>query len=244
VGDLERKLQVAEAVIRKFLPHIDLEDAAAMDDALCNASPLGTVNLHVPRSLGNDESRADFAPTEAAAVEEMPESARFIPLVEGIGQLDLTDKDEYDFHGLSSGAAFLSRITRHFPELLRYDARMPFLPQANRPFIALPLGLPAYSANSWWEANYDYMKLPPRDLALTLCEYSFNRASCILKVVHTPSFYAMFHKLYSKSTKDFTEEERRFAGMLFSVVALGSMYDVDENDSTNPDHYAVAMDRG
>jgi hypothetical protein len=54
----------------------------------------------------------------------------------------------------------------------------------------------------------------------------------------------MFDRLYEERPQRYTPEERRFVGLLFSVMALGSMYDVDENDPTNPDHYAVAMERG
>ncbi len=49
---------------------------------------------------------------------------------------------------------------------------------------------------------------------------------------------------HEEQPQRYTHEERRFVGLLFSVIALGSMYDVDEKDPTNPDHYAVAMDRG
>jgi hypothetical protein len=54
----------------------------------------------------------------------------------------------------------------------------------------------------------------------------------------------MFEKLYEERPQRETQEKRRFVGLLFSVMALGSMYDVDEHDPTNPDHYAIAMERG
>ncbi|KAH8752749.1 hypothetical protein F5883DRAFT_380964, partial [Diaporthe sp. PMI_573] len=107
--------------------------------------------------------------------------ARFIPLIEKIGQLDLNDDGEWDFHGVSSGAVYFSRIIEHFPELLGYDFRTPFLPQAPQPSLALPLGTPGPSTNPGWRAYPSYYELPPRDLACTLCEYSFNCASCVLR---------------------------------------------------------------
>lgn len=185
------------------------------------------------------------ATTDATSPEGVPMwPSRFISLVSSVGLLDQTDTGEYDFHGDSSGAAFLSRIIQQFPELFRYDSRMPFLPQPQRPFLAKPLELPVYSANPWWQANYDFSRLPPRELAYDLCEYSFSRASCILRAVHAPSFWKMFDKLFEERPQKYTPEQRRFVGLLFSVMALGSMYDVDEHDPTNPNHYAVAMERG
>ncbi|KAH8884166.1 hypothetical protein GQ53DRAFT_662415 [Thozetella sp. PMI_491] len=239
---LEKRLHRAESLLRQFMPHLDLE--ASDSASLPTQQPLAT------SVDGQDEADGSGAPTReaTAAADNATEGPRYIPLVDRIAQLSLTDTGEYVFHGLSSGAAFLGRITQQFPTLFAYDPRMPFLPQPHRPFLASPLeplgGLPVYSANPWWQANYDYWGLPPRELAHALCEYSFSRASCILKVVHAPTFWKTFNGLYQERPQRYTYEERRFVGLLFSIISLGSMYDVDENDPTNPDHYAVAMDRG
>lgn len=167
-----------------------------------------------------------------------------MPLVENVGQLDLTATGEYDFHGMSSGAAFLSRITQHFPGLIRYDSRTPFLPQPSRPYLAKSYDIPGNSTIPWSHVSDGFSPVPPKPFAHDLCEFSFSRATCILRVVHAPSFWRMFDKLYEQRPQRYTPEERRFVGLLFSVMALGSMYDVDENDPTNPDHYAEAMERG
>jgi hypothetical protein len=242
---LEKRLHAAESLLRRILPHIDLEEPGAGSSPLPPQKSPPAPHAYVRRDAQG--SAALWASTIATATtSSRPTGSDLVPpsLGERTGQLDLTETGEYDFHGMSSGAAFLSRITQHFPGLVRYDSRMPFLPQPQRPFLAKPLELPAYSANPWWQENYDFSRLPPRQLAHDLCEYSFSRASCILRVVHTPSFWKMFKKLYEERPQRYTTEERRFVGLLFSVMALGSMYDVDENDPTNPDHYTVATERG
>lgn len=135
-------------------------------------------------------------------------------------------------------------MTKKFPELLAYDSRIPFLPQGPRPAVALPLGSLGDWSNFGLRANPAFYELPPRQLARTLCEYSFNCATCILRTVHVPSFYRMFDSIYDIPSQIYSSEQRRFLGLLYAVLALGSMYDVDENDPSNPDHYAVAMDQG
>ncbi|KAI1768515.1 fungal-specific transcription factor domain-containing protein [Hypoxylon sp. FL1150] len=245
VNTLETRLRVAESLLRKFLPHVDLDNIKATTPP--SQSSQTEPRIAIPDGTEDPAaSQAGITTTAAAATTSEPagDGARFIPIAESAGQLDLTDTGEYDFHGVSSGAAFLRRITQHFPGLFRYDSRMPFLPPPHGTFHAKPLELPVYSANPWWLASYDFSKLPPRQLALDLCKYSFSRASCILRVVHAPSFWKTLEKLYDDPPQAYTPEERRFVGLLFSVMALGSMYDVDENDPTNPDHYAVAMERG
>ncbi|ELQ32853.1 hypothetical protein OOU_Y34scaffold01021g4 [Pyricularia oryzae Y34] len=220
--ELEKRLLAAESIIRRYLPQVDLAN-------LGSASPL----------TGPEQSR-----DQSASADDAADGPRFIPMVGSADQLDFTDSGEYQFHGISSGAAFLSRIYQHLPGLLRQDFQMPFLPRPSRPFDARPLELPVYSTNSWRQANHDYSQLPPRDLARSLCECALNWGSCLLRVVHAPTFWVMLDTLYKEPTQLDASQQRRSIGLLFAVMALGSMYDVDENDPNNPDHYAVAIERG
>lgn len=217
---LEQKLQRAESLLRMLMPAADLDSI-----------------LREERTTAGENSRI--------AVDSRPETEgeQFMTLVEGIRQVGLDDNGEWDFRGLSSDAAYLSRIIKDLPELLSYDPRTPFLPQAPRPYIALPLGFPACDTPGL-RADPCYYELPSRELAHTLCEYSFNCATCLLRTIHIPSFYRMFDSLYNLPLQPQSCEQRRFRGLLYAVLALGSMYDVDENDPSNPNHYAEAMDRG
>ncbi|KAI9150376.1 Activator of stress protein [Paramyrothecium foliicola] len=222
--DLEARLHLAESIIRKFLPHIDLQALEAV-----TSSPQLTSTCETAREEG-------FGPDRQATPGPAAESAKYIPVVQDQHHLRLTDSGEFDFHGLSSDAAFLNRITQHLPGLLRYDSRIPGLPSST--------SSPSLPPISMGQSNYDYSKLPRRELARILCEYSFNHATCLLRIVHVPSFYKRFDSVYDAKKKRFTQDEEQFLGLLYSVLALGSMYDVDENDPSNPDHYNEAMRRG
>jgi hypothetical protein len=227
---LEARLRAATAIIQRFLPQLDLDCL----DATAPSPNLGQTESPATR---NDElaASAQASPSEPPAAD----TDRWIPMVEGQDQLRFTDNGDVDFHGLSSGAAFLSHFTQHFPELLRHDSRIPFLPQATR--LNLPSGLPMTVAAS---SSYNYTKLPPRHLARMLCEYSFKHASSLLRIVHVPSFYKRFDALYDGQSVGSAQDRDRYMGLLYSILALGSMYDVDENDPSNPDHYDEAISRG
>ena len=230
---LRARLHVAESLIREFLPHVDLQRLESVA-----ISSQQTVTSGTPR----DDASASGQET---ITEPSSESTKYIPLVENSEQqLRLTGNGEFDFQGHSSGAAFLSRITQHFPGLLRYDSRIPFLPEVSASSLPSPAGLPSLGPFVTGQSNYDFSKLPPRELARMLCEYSFNHASCLLRIVHVPSFYQRFDEVYDKQPRTYTQDEIRYLGLLYSVLALGSMYDVDENDPSNPDHYNEAMNRG
>jgi hypothetical protein len=226
---LENKLQRARSLLRELMPSSDPR-FALLDSALA-PGPL--------QALEAEESRGRSHLIPGPVTED----ESFIPLVEGIGQLDLGDDGKWDYHGLSSGAAYFGRIMKDFPELLSYDPRTPFLPQAPRPYMALPLGSIG-NFHPGLAAPQCYYELPPRNLARALCEYSFSCATCVLRIVHIPSFYQKFDQIYDVSSQGYDAGQQRFQGLLYAVLALGSMYDVDEKDPTNPNHYAVAMDRG
>ncbi|KAH8196768.1 hypothetical protein TruAng_009060 [Truncatella angustata] len=231
---LEKKLHATQSFLRRILQRVDLGDTNAVA-----SSPQASRSQ--PTLLPTQRRRA--SPTTVYR-ESSDEAARFITLIDNANHLNFTNTGEYDFHGLSSGAAFLSRITQHLRGLLRYDSRLPFLPQPHPSSPYKTPELPTESANPSWQIENDFAKLPQRQLARDLCNYAFSRASCILRVIHAPSFWALFDKLYQERSQKFGLEERRFVGLLFAVMALGSMYDVDENDPTNPDHYIVATQRG
>ena len=241
VDELKERLQVAETLLRRFLPDVDLSSLAA-------TTP-GSQEGRSPAQPGTapDSGASSVAVATPAASDASQENrGRFIPLLEHANQLDRTDTGEYNFHGMSSGAAFLNRITQYLPGLPRYDSRMPFLPQPPRPLSFDQTERPAHMRSPWSPlvSQGGISRLPLRQLAHDLCEYAFSRASCLLRVVHVPSFWEAFDKLYEERPQRYTLEQQRFVGLLFSAMALGSMYDVDENDPTNPDHYAVAIERG
>lgn len=167
-------------------------------------------------------------------------------MIETIGQLDLSECGEWDFHGTSSGAVFLRRMKKDLHGLLGNDYRTPFLPRLSRPSGMFSLDSPRSSSGSPWDASglpniYD---LPEKEKARTLCYYSLNCASCLLRVVHAPTFYEMFDKVYELSPEQFGTEEKRFLGLLYSVMALGCMYNVSPDDSSNPVSYKTLLDEG
>ncbi|KAI1855945.1 hypothetical protein JX265_012028 [Neoarthrinium moseri] len=196
--ELRKNLHAAESLLQKISQSIDF----------------GTSNTAAssPRSSSRLQAAVPPAPrhgtsSNAASVEPSEEPARFITLTDAANHLDFTNTGEYDFHGLSSGAAFLRRITQHLPGLFRYDSRLPFLPQHHQSSTPRSVELPLDLAISPWQTDHGFYALPQRQLARDLCDYAFTRASCILRVVHAPSFWRLFETLYHERPQKFTLEE-------------------------------------
>jgi hypothetical protein len=186
---------------------------------------------------------------EAEAVKEQEsqesqesQDAQIMSMIETVGQLDLDEGGEWDFHGISSGAVFLRRMKEHFQGLLGNDYRIPFLP---RPPGGMPAGMFSLGSPSDSSSSADIYDLPPQDKVRMLCYYALNCATCLLRVVHHPSFYESLDKLYETPQDSWGSEEHRFLGLLYSVMALGSMYNISEdNPATPPITHKLALQEG
>lgn len=175
---------------------------------------------------------------------QQPENqdSQILSMIETIGQLDLTEGGEWDFHGISSGAVFLRRLREHFGGLLGQDYKAPFLPRAPRLPGMFNLDSPRSSVSSPWDpALQNVYDLPPKEHARTLCLYSFQCATCLLRIVHVPTFFETFDRLYQKSPETFGTEDNRTLGLLYAVLALGCVYNFSD-DSAH--HYQAAMEEG
>jgi len=186
-------------------------------------------------------------PEESTKPEQEGQDSQIISMIETIGQLDITEGGEWDFHGISSGAVFLRRMKEHFKGLLGNDYRIPFLPRPAPPPGIYSLnsprthdGLPFNNSTA-----LDIYDLPPQERVKELCYYSLNCATCLLRVVHHPSFYDKLGKLYQTPKESWGSEEHKFLGLTYSIMALGCMYNISEDDPSNPSiNYKSALEEG
>lgn len=195
-----------------------------------------------------EQARAQAARAEKeAAGPKAPDSQDAImSMIESIGQLDITEGGEWDFHGISSGAVFLRRMKEHFQGLLASDYRTPFI--SNSPQLAgmYSLDSPKMGTIGPFDGATapDIYDLPEKEHARSLCYYALNCATCLLRVVHLPSFYEMFDKIYDTPHTSWGNDEHKFLGLLYSVLALGCMYNTDDGPSKPPVTHMSAMEKG
>jgi hypothetical protein len=227
---LEARLHRAETLLKKFMPDLDLTDHS-LDPGVQQEFR----NREKARARAMERSAAD--PSQQPRPDES-EDAQIMSMIESIGQLELKESGEWDFHGISSGAVFLRRMKEHFQSLLGNEYRIPFLP---RP--ALPPGL--FSLDSPKSSTSTTYLLPPIERVRTLCYYSLDCATCLLRVVHQPTFYEKVEKLYATPQDSWGGEEHRFLGLLYSVLALGCVYNVSQDHGSEaPVTYKSAVEEG
>ncbi|KKA28070.1 hypothetical protein TD95_003658 [Thielaviopsis punctulata] len=221
---LENRLQRAESLLRNYMPDLDLSDPT-LDPAIQQEFRT--------RAL----ARKQAAKLHSQYSDEALEDTTLASMVESVGTLNLDDHGGWDFHGSSSGAMFLRHMKEHFHGMLGPSENEPFPLRFERPEGLINFGLdPAGNALGSGSgcalkaelapgsSNANIARLPPKELARELCYYSINCATCLIRILHVPSFYELFDQIYDKPVASMTTEELHGLALLHSVLSLGYMY--------------------
>lgn len=232
---VEARLHRAEALLRKFMPDVDLSDPSLdplvqqefRNRTRAKAQKMQATTAPAAQPPKRDVGARKEADSRDARDAQDAQDAQIMSMIETIGQLDLSDRGEWDFHGTSSSAVFLRRMKEHFKGLLGNDYRTPFLPRPpTRPRGLLRLDSPRSNPSSVWDTSAlpNIYELPPQDRVKDLCRYSLECATCLLRIVHVPTFYSRLDRLYELPVNSWGNEENRFLGLMYAVMALGCMY--------------------
>ncbi|KAI0468274.1 hypothetical protein F4859DRAFT_209632 [Xylaria cf. heliscus] len=229
---LENKLSRAETLLRKFMPDVDLNDP--------NLDPAVQQEFRMREQA---RQKAAAAQKKDQAKSSTPEG-QLQSMVSSAGQLDLNESGDYDFHGTSSGSVFFKQMKKHFRTLLGRDYQIPFMPRPPRPSIVTTLDSPRPSQSSPWNAtpSSSMHNLPPKERAIALCSESLDNATCLLRIVHKPTFYSMLDRLYENSSDELGTEEKRNLALAYSAMALGCMYDVADHGMSDSPPYKMSID--
>ncbi|KAF4120313.1 Fungal trans [Geosmithia morbida] len=243
---LEGRLQRAENLLRKFVPDVDLADP--------NLDPAIQQEFH---NREQARARAGGRPLPPGQHLQTPQQhhpppsrasqdAQLVSMIDSTGQLDLDDKGGWDFQGRSSGSVFLRRMKEHFRGKLGPSTRLNFLSRPEKQPSGLtnldpptPAGASPFSSTST-----SYTELPSREVARNLCYYSLSCATCLERVVHVPSFYDKLDKIYDRPIESLNQEESHFMALVYSVLALGCMYNSLDDANTSKMAYRDSIDEG
>lgn len=201
-------------MLQQFMPDVDLSDPD-LDPAVKQEFQ----SREMARAQAGKGKQAHLG------MDTGKEDGQILSMIESIGQLDLDDKGGWDFHGASSGAVFLRRMKENFQGMLGPPEKAPFLPRPDRPFGLMHLDSSPSGASSPFSSTSSVaLELPPKEEARDLCYYSLNCATCLIRIVHLPSFYESLDSVYDKTWDRLNQEETHFLGLLYAVMALGCMY--------------------
>ena len=198
-----------------------------------------------PDGQGFGWGEPNAQPAETA---EMEKDSMLESMVENTGSLDLDDEGHWDFHGHSSGRAFLRKMRDQFGDLMgKSDVyNTAFLPSRSRDQNSQSLTSPPTSSvgSPMVQRAPNTNDLPPKACAILLCANALDDACAILRFVHQPTFYAMVDRVYDMRPEDLGPEENKFLPLLYSTLALGVLFATNERSQLINNGFDSAIDRG
>ncbi|KAL5604766.1 uncharacterized protein BROUX77_004952 [Berkeleyomyces rouxiae] len=208
---LENQLQRAESLLKKYLPDIDLADPAL--------NPTIQQEIRARQLARKQTSKPQAAHDKTIA-----------SMTGSIGNLDFNGPGNWNFQGPSSSTVFFLWIKKHFRGMLglvlenEEDFQM-------RPRCLQTLAKSAVPNRSL-ENNGDSLTLagktylPTKEVAHGLCYYyNLNSATCLIRILHMPSFYALLDQVYAAPFEAMASVTFRHSlAVVHSVFAVGYMY--------------------
>lgn len=236
--NLEHRVHRAETLLHILIPNLDLNDPG-IDQAVAQGWIPGAPGKGNP-GAAQEESMSG---SNSISTEDKKPDAHLESMVRAVAQLDLDEQGHWDYHGHSSGLSFVRRMREQLGDLIGPDTMpgpfktKPIAPVLDSPRSAAesPMGEPSPSIST---------ELPPKEMARQLCIYAVNDAAALLRMVHQPTFWNGFDRLYDISSDQYTNEDNSFLPLFFSVLALGSLFGRDDDGIINREGYESAIEQG
>ena len=142
------------------------------------------------------------------------------------GRLDLDEQGGWEYHGHSSGPAFLRGLGERFDdrEVLRLKI-----------FSEDPCSLSTFPQSS---GTPNLMILPSRELACNLVTTALDDACTLLRFVHRPTFDYFLNRIYDIDPEEYNRQDEKFIPLLYMVLALGCLF-MNSNDSASSSTMAI-----
>jgi hypothetical protein len=163
-------------------------------------------------------------------------------MVRSTGQLDLDEQGHLEYHGNSSGLSFVKRMREQLGDMMGPEGRgTPFI-KPGRP-LSQVFDSPRSTTDSPWDNG---LELPSKEEARALCDNAIEDAGALLRVVHYPSFLKQLDSIYDNSHEDYTNDDNVFLPLLYTVLALGTLFASDDAAMDDLDNkgYETAITEG
>jgi hypothetical protein len=202
-------------------PTLDIGDASI--DAHLQSGLLPQLPAAPARSQPLQEPRSTPRRDDPARPEDATDS-HLESMVQATGNLDLDEDGNWDYHGHSSGLSFMRRIQQEYGDIIGGKAPSASLFKYRPPSQVLDSPNSAHPSPADSTVLPAGTDLPPKKIARTLCDNALVDASAMLRVVHLPSFYKSFDRMYDIAPENYGNAENTFLPLLYAVLALGSLF--------------------
>lgn len=235
---LETQLKRAKALLSLVFPTLDLSDASI--DAHLQNGMLPQMPIGAPRPGQTPLDPRAALRRDGQSREDVPDS-HLESMVKATGQLDLDEEGNWDYHGHSSGLSFMRRLQQEYGDIIGgTKAPSTGLFVKYRPYSQV-LDSPSSAHQSPADSSTAHAAatdLPSKREARALCDNALIDASALLRVVHLPSFNKYLDRIYEISPENYGNAENTFLPLLYSVLALGTLFSKSDTELDQPDYEA------
>ncbi|GAB7353063.1 hypothetical protein MBLNU459_g3613t1 [Dothideomycetes sp. NU459] len=238
IEGLEHRVHRAETLLHMLMPDLNLSDPS-IDVAVAQGYIPGLNNKSAASAQAPKTQPISSVPTESVE----PKDTNLESMVRAIGQLELDEQGNWDYHGHSSGLSFVRRMREQLGDVMGPETRStPFI--KSRPMSQVFDSPKSFHAESPLDMTTAGTELPTEEVARELCGRAINDASCLLRAVHIPSFWLSFQRLYATPFENYTNQDHKFLPLFYSVIALGCLFGKDESSAINKAGYESAIEEG
>ena len=230
----------AESLLHILIPNLDLNDPG-IDAAVAQGWIPGAPGKGNPTAARRQRQTAQPTATNS---DEAATDANIESMVRAVAQLDIDELGNWDYHGHSSGLSFVRRMREQLGDLMGPDTvATPFV--KTRP-MSVVLDSPKSGGESPMTGDLMTMgnDLPPKELAQQICHFAVDDATALLRIVHKPSFWQSFERLYTIAPEQYTNEDHKFLPLFHSTMALGHLFAKDEQTGVSREGYEYGIQQG
>ncbi|RMZ84408.1 hypothetical protein DV738_g652, partial [Chaetothyriales sp. CBS 135597] len=153
--------------------------------------------------------------------------------------LDAPGGGYWDFHGHSSGFAFMRKFRAQFGEQ----------------YLPFPANLRSRNMNNMLESPMSIhsdvngsstVDLPWKEVAIELCRNALDDCCALMRPVHRPTFFRRLHSIYETEPEQYSSQQLKFLPVLYVVMGLGCLFSTPNSKASLLDHrgYKEAMEQG
>ena len=231
IESLEGRVHRAEALLHMIIPNLDLNDPA-IDVAVAQGFIPGLQNKMPEFGESKKQQRTN------GDVAEPKKDTNLESMVRAVGQIELDESGRWDYHGHSSGLSFVRRMREQLGDIMGPETvATPFV--KSRPSTQIIDSPKSAYAESPMDSTSSGLDLPPEEYARTLCNNSVSETAVLLRVIHLPTFWRSFKRIYTISPEQYVDEDQRFLPLLYSVLAVGSVF-----GNSHDQEYESGIDQG
>jgi len=225
VEGLEAKLRKMEEALSVVLPGLDISSPQFETRILPQLRAAMAAGNHPLQQNGPMQPNVAF--TNDSAPNEGSQDAVLESMINATGKLDLDDQGNWDYHGHSSGMAYLAMLKKQFGGLMPDNIGKKTLLKVSK--IPPMIDSPRSAADSPMdEAALAGKLLPSKEVAGRLVVYALDHACALMNCVHRPTFEKNMRRLYDTDFSAYEPSDHKFLSLFYLVLAVGCLYSKDE----------------